>query len=62
MPFQTGMTYFLLWKTKDDILNIVSFHWLPLYGKTKTMDVNENWNCLAINILQIIFFCVQQKK
>ncbi len=51
MSFQNLMTYFLLWNRKEDILINVFVH---------TME--GILNSLVTNILQNIFFYVQQKK
>ncbi len=62
------MTVCLLWNTKEDLLKnvddktvLVSIDWFYWMDKN-TMEVNAIQDCLLINILQEIFFCVPHVK
>jgi len=62
LPSFTKINFFLVLNTKEDILKNVSNQtvdgpqWFPLYFNLWSI------NCLITDILQNIFFCVQQKK
>ncbi len=68
MPsFQTCMTDWLLWNTKEGILknigNQIDLVPIDFYYMDKKFNViNGNKNSLVTNILQNIFFCVLHKK
>ncbi len=65
--FQTCMTDWLLWNTKEGILknigNQIDLVPIDFYYMDKQFNViNGNQNSLVTNILQNIFFCVLHKK
>ncbi len=61
MSFQTCMTFFpLFWNTKEYIEKNNVFGTIDFQSMIKIlMEVNGTQNCLVSNILQNIFFCVQ---
>jgi len=58
--FQTCVSSFLLLNTKEDILKSISKLTTPIDFHTRKKIGAVNF--LVTNILQNIFFCVQQKK
>ncbi len=60
LPQNVPNLYVFLWSVEHQA--VAGSHSLPLYEKKILWKSMATINCLLTNILQNIFFCVQQKK